>query len=275
MKNLVLGLVLFFAMGGAAKAQTVATIAVADITVSAKSQSKLKTEQDVAQALSDGLLTALKETRKFSILTNEELTARLTDQGLNVQGYYDKSYVGEEFSQVGLDYILTADITAFDTYEQVRGDVEKTLGLMEVDLKLLGVADATSDFDTSASVQLKVTEGGEIEIADAGDQLLALGVEELTERVLVNLFPIRVMKLNDDGSVSLNYGAGLLDVGATVLVYPLDEDALLNEPGTPSGSPIATLQITRTDKKFATAQALGGFDQLEKGQKGLLLGNDG
>lgn len=272
MKKSILSLLLSLSLINLVNAQTVATIAVADITVSAKSASSLSSNQDLAQALSEGLLTALKETRKFSLLSNAELTTRLTDQRRNVQGYYDKSYKGEQYLQVGLDYILTADVTEFSVSQPSSGS-------MKVDLKLHGVADVTADFNTSASVRLGSANGSNKDASakamNSSDDLLALGVEELTERVSLNLFPVRVIKLNEDASVSLNYGAGLFSVGDTVLVYPLQEDAPLNQAGSPSGNPIATLQVTNTDKKFATARAVDGFDQLVKGQKAVLLGNDG
>jgi len=232
-------------------------------------------QQAIIESLNDGLLASLKYTRKFNVMTYQQLEERLSHQGLRVQGYYDKSYVGEEYRQVGLDYILTANVRSFDVFEQTRGKTRKANGLMEVDLTLHGVADATEDYSDSVTVRLDVNPDGELRLKEIGDRLVALGVNEITDRVLVDLFPIRVMKFNKDSSISLNYGAGIFDVGDTVLVYPHLEDDLLNSPGRPSGNPIATLQIMSTDKKFAIAQALDGYSELEKGQKGLLLKNGG
>jgi len=264
MKKIIFGLVLSFVVSGFANAQTVATIAVADINVSSKSNS----EQDLVGAFSQDLLTALKETRKFSVLTNDELVAKLAKQDLNVQGYYDKTYTGAAYDQVGLDYILTADITQFDVSTQASGS--NGLGAMQVKVTMHGVADTTEDFSLSSSVNLTSLDST-AKTSSTSKQLVALGANDLTEQVLIELFPIRVMKLDEDqGVVSLNYGAGLLSVGDIIKVYPFKEDELLNEPGSPQGTPVATLRITNTDTKFATAQAIDGFSVLEKGQRGLL-----
>ena len=79
------------------------------------------------------------------------------------------------------------------------------------------------------------------------------------------------MQIAENGEVKLNYGAGLLEAGDTVLVYPAGQEVELDEAGEAIGDSVATLQITSAGKKFANAQALDGLDNIVKGQQAQLV----
>ncbi|MFT5571998.1 MAG: hypothetical protein ACI9FR_000919 [Cryomorphaceae bacterium] len=70
------------------QAQTVGTIGVGDISLSA-SGDQLRSKESVISAIDSGLNTALKETRKFSVLDYAQLSKRIEKQGLNLQDYYN------------------------------------------------------------------------------------------------------------------------------------------------------------------------------------------
>jgi len=103
------------------------------------------------------------------------------------------------------------------------------------------------------------------------EQAIQQSVSQLVDQVISTLHPIRIMRIDDDSVITLNYGQGILESGDTILVYPKEQDIELDASGEPVGEAIATLQVITTQKKFASAQALDGFDRLEKGQKGQLV----
>lgn len=256
---------------GAVQAQTVATIGVGDITYSAGT-SELRPKENVISALDSGLNEALLNTRKFTVLNYAALTERLQKQGLNLDGYYNKSYTGTEYSQAGLDYILTADVTDFGLQSQARGSEQSAESLVEIEFKLIGVADVTSDIesDVSAKISKQVSEGS----AASGqllDEAIDQAVEQLVDKVISSLFPIRVMQIAEDGEIKLNYGAGVLAPGDKILIYPLDKELVFDEGAEVAADSIATLQIVASETKFARAKALDGLDQIVKGQQGQLL----
>jgi len=256
-----------------AAAQKVGTIGVGDIHYEVKNPKTDRQPENVINAINSGLNTALIKTRKFTVLDYAQLTQRLDKQSLRLEDYYTKKYSGTEYSQAGLDYILTATITEFGAYRQKRGKSENAVGLVDLDFKLIGVADQTQDIESSVSAQTnaRVAIGDDQVVEQVLDQAIEKSVDQLVDKVITGLFPIRVMKISDEGEITLNYGSGLFKQGDTVLVFEKGEDVVLDESGQAIGNSIATLQIISAEKKFANAQALDGFDSLELGQKGHLV----
>jgi len=279
MKSIYCGLVAFatlfvmFATHNVALAQTVGTIGVGDINYEVSGQKHNRRPENIINAINSGLNDELIRTRKFTVLDYAQLTQRLSKQSLLLDNYYTKKYSGTEYSQAGLDYILTATITEFGTFRKKSGRSDTMVGLIDMDFKLIGVADLTDDFESSISAQTtaSVTIGDDQAVDDLLDKVIAKSVDQLVDKVITNLFPIRVMKISDEGQVTLNYGAGLFSAGDTVLVFEKGEDVVLGENGEAIGNSVATLQILSVEKKFASAQALDGFKNLELGQQGHLV----
>ncbi len=253
--------------------QQVGTIGIGDISYSAKENPDLLPVDNVLSALNDGINSALTETRKFTVLDYAQLKSRVEQQDRTLEGYYAKQYTGPAINQRGLDYILKADVTEFGLFKQKRGDFEDTVGLIEIDFDVIGVADVTDDFSSSVSAQYttRIVASDTQANQDVIDRAIQQGVDQVVDQVISTLFPIRVMKIADNGAITLNYGEGLFDVGDTVLVYPKDTDLVVDKSGEVVGDAIATLQIITTERKFSLAQPLNGEDVLEKGQKGHLV----
>lgn len=270
---LILGLVPL----GSVMAQTVGSIGIGDITIDASVDEPLKSRADTIEAIESGLNNALIKTRKFTVLNHDQLTDRLRKQGRSLASYYDKSYSGTEYSQAGLDYILTANVTELGVFTKKRSKSENVIGLLDIDFRLIGVADVTSDISSGVSAQVskRVVTGDENQVDEVLDEVVAQAVNQLVDQVIAGLFPVRVMQIADNGEIKLNYGAGLLSPGDTVLVFPKGQDVVVDESGEVIAESIATLQIVSVEKKFAAAQALTGFSNIEKGQQGHVLLTDG
>lgn len=265
-----------FAVQNFAVAQTVGTIGIGDIKYEVRNQQSARSSDSIISAINNNLNSALINTRKFEVLNYSQLTQRLSKQNLRLQGYYDKTYQGTEYSQAGLDYILTATVTELGSYRQNSDQSDNAVGSVAIDFKLIGVADVTEDFESNVSVQsiVPISAGDNQAVDGVLDQTILKGVELLVDKVIVNLFPIRVMKISEEGEITLNYGKGLLKVGDTILVFNKDEDIALDKNGNAAGESVAKLQVSSTQQKFANAQALSGFDNLELGQKGHLVLSD-
>ncbi len=250
-------------------AQQVGTIGMGDITFSAKKSNEARASDSVISALNNGINRALVETRKFTVLDYAQLTARINEQGRNLAGYYAKEYTGNAVTQSGLDYILKAEVTEFGIFSRKRGSSDTSTALVDMDFELIGVADDTDEFNSSviAQVSTQVPLADQKAAQDMLDKAIEQAIDQLVDQVISRLFPIKVMKIDEAGAITLNYGGGLLEAGDTVLVYPADSD-ITDEV---SGDSIATLQIIRTEQKFSIAQALDGYEAIEKGQKGQLV----
>lgn len=272
-KNLVKSSIALVAAGllvtHSASAQLVETIAVGDVTFSAKGDDGVSSKSAVIADIDTALNKALLNTRKFYVMTYAQLNTRLAKQGIDLQDYYNTDHKDSRYIQVGLDYILTTDVVEMGIFEQERGDSTASTALVEIDFRLIGVADLTADIVSSVSVQLPAPSDANQEVVL--QSAVTQAVDQLVDQVVAALFPIRVMEIAGDGQVKLNYGAGLFAPGDTVMIFPKGDAVSVNQAGQVVGEAIATLRITSVETKFADAQALEGFSELEKGQRGQLL----
>lgn len=276
MKKIICGILLVLFTTEFTFAQTVGTIGIGDITFSTNTDSSARSQEDIVASINSGLKDALLKTRKFKVLNYEQVTQHFKRQDLELENFYNKSNKDTEYLQAGLDYILTADISNAGLYKQKRGSNDTTIGSVDIDFRLIGVADATSDMESSVATQniSKATIETDEQSQQILDDTIAKAVDQVVDRVIARLFPIRVVQIKENGTIKLNYGRGVLKAGDTVLVYAGKDDVVFDAAGEPVGEAIATLQVIETEKRFSNAQALNGFETLEKRQIAKLLITD-
>ncbi len=257
-------------------AQLIGTIGVGDVLLKGSNELSVS-QQHFVRALNKRLRMALLDTRKFTVLDYPMLEERVHNQGLSLQGFYDKQYKSTELSQAGLDYILTLNVIEFGVSEKQREQGTDVVGFSDISFRLLGVAHATQDFTAKVTAEGVVRSSGNDTDNRKMAENLAIqnSVEKLVNKVLSVLHPVRVMMIDEDSSIiTLNYGAGVLDTGDTISIYPKDDEGNplpLKPNGDPNVAAVALLQVINTEKKFAKAQAIDGFVELEKGQEGRVV----
>ncbi|MEM7358732.1 MAG: hypothetical protein AAF431_06535 [Pseudomonadota bacterium] len=256
-------------------AQTVATIGLGDINYKVDSDAANSRNGDATRAsFARQLSLLLLDTRKFKLLDSYQLKQKLAEHELTPADYYQGDLDSAAYEMTGLDYILTGSITEFGIFERSTGPEGSEVGVAEADLRLIATSYGSEDASVTATAQL-LPEAGSTETnkAEVLDQtLLQLGNDAI-EQMMAVLFPLRVMKISEQGLVSLNYGQGLLAVGDTIQVF--ERASASNngavESGPPQGAVIATLEVVSTSTKFSTARILDGADRLERGLKAEIL----
>ena len=245
------------------QAQIIATIGFGDIA------SKASSTDSVSGTLSDELYSVLASTRKFRVLQKAEVEKKLARRNLDLEGFYSKNYVSTELEQTGLDYILKADISNYGVVTVTKNGLSQRVAKVGVEYVLLGVADSTDDFAFKAVVETPLAQ-----LSSDNSQALAAGLEEVVEvlvrQVTAELLPIRLMKIDEDGLVTLNYGSALLNVGDAITVYGDEQTLALDETGSPKGVSLGRLRIVEANTKFSIGQIVDGFTKIEKGQVGLI-----
>ncbi|MCH2190724.1 MAG: hypothetical protein MK188_07365 [Gammaproteobacteria bacterium] len=259
--------IIVFTISAPARAQLVGTVGIGDI------DKKPNVSEEIHQLFVDEVSLGLVNTRKFRLMEHPVVEARLARQGLNLAGFYAKEYKSTELLQAGLDYILKAEILKAGVRGTCEGSVHDKLGEAQIRYTMYGVADETEDFTNVVKVQAHKHESS---LANASDEDLVKGaianaVSVLVRQVATKLFPIRVMKISEDGLVTLNYGSGLLDPGQTLVVYQGNEVSVINEFGVPQGETLGMLRVANTGEKFAQATTVEGFAGIEKGQPVMVL----
>ena len=255
--------------GSQVLAQTIGSIGIGDVRLSATpTDTASENEQALKEKLSLGLTDTLVKTRKFTVLPYETLKQRLINDGIRLEGYYDRSNKAGDYQNRGLDYILTADVMKLDVFGDDLTGVKKAQ--VDVDVKLLGVSHGTRDFNISVFAQSDASDDGAADI-ETLDSAMVKATDKIVKNVMLNLFPIRIMRFSADGSVVLNYGSGVLEAGDVVRVYPKSNSMAQGQTTRFTGTPVGSLQITSTDTKFSTAEILSGTGTLELGAPAELL----
>jgi len=265
MKSTLYSLFLMVMFSASVQAQKVATIGVDQIRVGETLGSHQWLKKSIVVDLDRALNEALAKTRKFKVLNFAQLTARMKEQSLSLDGFYARSDSNNRYQQAGLDYILTATVSEFGVSNLESSTSKKSLNSLGIDFRLIGVADLTADFESTvlADYSNKLTSDNK--------NILDHGADQLVNQLVTKLFPIRIISISEQSSlITLNYGEGFLQPGDEVVIYPFGQEILVNAKGQPLGQSIATLQVDTTSQKFAKARAVKGWEALRRGQEGVV-----
>jgi hypothetical protein len=256
-----------------AYAQQIGTIGLGDITYGVANGAN--EGKNVLDALNSDIYDALTKTRKFGVLDYSQVVARLKKQNRTLRGYYSKEYSGNAVWQEGLDFILKAKVSQFKLAKRQQENREIGIGKIKIDFQLYGVADVTYDLTSSVSTQfvMPFNSGDKNASKMLLNKTIQKAVDHLVDDIISSLFTIQIVKITDEGVITLNYGNGLLEVGDSVIIYPLETDTIIDEAGEAIDGAVATIKVTSTALKLSLAQMPEVPEDLvlEKGQKGRLV----
>jgi curli biogenesis system outer membrane secretion channel CsgG len=257
------------------------TIAIGDIEYRAKDSSENKQyraygreSREDTRAFVDMVTTALVKTQKFDVIERDRMAEILKEQGLSMEGFANGGYDGSSFSLQGVDYILTGAITEFgessQTFKVTGLSSGKRLATMAVDVRVLDVSNGSIGFaetvestvQSGSSLSLKGFTSGNNGSSGAllGD-VMRLTATDVTNLVVTNIYPIRVISVTKSETVMLNYGDGLLAKGDALKVFSIGEQLIDPDTGEVLGSEeelIATLEVTSAQSKFSKAIVVEG-----------------
>lgn len=240
------------------------------------------------QALSQGfrtmLETAIVKSRKMDVMERVRMDTILEEQLL---GQADLTTSGGEVGGlIGIDYMIYGAITKFGVREEgfsVGGGVTSLL-----DDRLAGIVGSvgSSSATTEMAVDIKVTDvaNGQIVLADtvegqaeqgkvmqAGGVRIAEGTgdpfadvqrvvaQRLAEAVVTSRIPIKVIQVQDDDTLILNYGNVFLSPGDTLALFDVGEQFVDPDTGEVLGSEetqVGTVQIAAAETKFSKARVV-------------------
>lgn len=241
---------------------------------------------DCTQSLTRGfrtmLETAIVKSLKMDVMERIRMDTILEEQLLGQHGLTTSG--GEIGGLIGIDYMIYGAITKFGVREEgfsVGGGVTNLL-----DDRLAGVISsvATASATTEMAVDIKVTDvaNGTIVLADTvegvaeqGKAIQAGGVrisegtgdpfadvqrvvaQRLAEAVVTARIPIKVIQVQGDGTLILNYGNVFLSSGDTLAMYDVGEQFVDPDTGEVLGSEetlVGKVQVVVAETKFSKAR---------------------
>jgi len=216
------------------------------------------------------LETQLVKTNKFNIIERSRLVEILKEKGLSMAGVTDGS--GKLSGIEGVDYLIYGSITK--------------LGKAGKDFSYGGFGIANSKVEMAVDLRVVNASNGEMLYADtvqetvegstslamrgmnsdnsAGDPLAdvqRLTAKAITGRIVTSIYPIKVIAVEDDGTVVVNYGDSLLTVGDQLKIFQLGESFRDPDTGQVLGSEekqVGLLEVTEADPRFSKAKIVSG-----------------
>ena len=253
------------------------------------------------QYLSSGFVamleTAIVKSGKMDVMERSQLGGVIEEQGLGEIGLTTSG--GRIGGLTGVDYLIHGSITKFGARESgfaisgraglIGGLVSGTVG------RILSPGLSRARVTTEMAVDLKVTDvaSGRIVLADTvegearqGESFSVAGVSrsetgadpfadvqrivaaKLAEAVITVKIPFKVIKVQADGTLILNYGNAFLKPGDVLALFDVGEQFVDPDTGEVLGSEeteIGTVQVTASEAKFSKARSLGAGEAIAVG----------
>ena len=232
--------------------------------------------QDLANGFRAMLETAVIKTGKMDVMERRLLDQLLAEQGLTEIGLTtSESGFG---NLTGVDYYVYGTITRFGARESgfaldsqsggggiSRSRIETEMG---VDLKVTDVE--TGHIVVADSVSSSVRRGGGLSIAgfrktnassDPFADVQSAVAAKIAEAIVTSRIPIKVIQVQTDGTLILNYGNVFFSEGDRLEAFEVGESFVDPDTGEVLGSEetqVGVIQITRAEPRFSRAQAVSG-----------------
>lgn len=217
------------------------------------------------------LETQLIKTNKFKIIERSRLEEILREKGLGAAGIVDGG--DPKISGVtGVDYLVYGSITKLGATGQGfrLGDINVANSKVEMAVDLRVVNAHTGEIMYADTVQEAVAGAdsssfGGLQVGNRSGDPRA-DVERATARsitalVVTSIYPIRVIAVQGDGLVVLNYGDSVLAPGDQLKVFQVGESFKDPDTGEVLGSEekqVALLKIAEATDRFSKASLVEG-----------------
>jgi curli biogenesis system outer membrane secretion channel CsgG len=253
------------------------TLAVATVT----STPSLKTDVEgrgmaasfnrVLESLDQHLVTSLAQSRKFTVVGRKGLLKDvIAEQDLGQSGLANAGTAPELGQLKGAKYTLTTTVDSFLENHEVASFAEgrKLKRRFQVSAQAVIVDTTTGEVFDTANIQLEKIDimdlpdnVSESLLGSRTDALMPALAKELAEKVAANtvaaVFPVKVVDVEDEKTLTLNRGASFFAVGDQVELY--GPSKTITDPDTGAvikrkGKPVGKARITSVEPDYAQAE---------------------
>lgn len=229
------------------------------------------------RAFIDMITTALVKTNKFDVIERDRLGEIAQEQGIQAMS---EGGFPTGVSVEGVDYILLGAITEYGTKAQAAQfggfGGESETARMAVDVRVIDAHTGSIGFADTISKEVRtggafaiegVASGGESDSSAALGEVMRVTAKGVTALIVSNIFPIKVVAVQANGEVMLNYGNALLGENDVLDVFTQGEAFIDPDTGEELGREetlAGKLQVTSVQDRFSKAVVIEG-DGMEKG----------
>ena len=233
-------------------------------------------DQMLSTLFSQRLTMGLTQTNKFSVLDRESYGAFIEEKAM-LRAF--DAPLGEQAKlaeTLGSDYLLVGNVTqAFIEKIDTRLDaanftVSKYKARFDFSFRLID--NSTKQVALAMDIQ-KYLENDEVrKLADETntrewnasqirDAFLALAANDVIEKIIDNVYPVKIAAIQDDGTVILNQGGDRMKTGTIFDVYSMGKEIIDPDIGLSLGqveNKVATIEIQRVANNLSYAILIDG-----------------
>jgi curli biogenesis system outer membrane secretion channel CsgG len=223
--------------------------------------------------------TQMIKANKFKIIERSRLAEILQEKGLSMVGVTngDAKIAGVS----GVDYLIYGSITKLGKDAQRTQVAGFALGsskvIMAMDLRVVNAS--TGEMLYAETVQEQTDGGSGTSIpgvrgfggfhtsqsqADPLADVERLTAKAVTDRIVTAIYPIKVIAVQKDGTVVVNYGDSVLSVGDQLKIFELGESFKDPDTGQVLGAEekqVGVLKVVDVQSKFSKALVVEGTPQ--------------
>ena len=288
-------LALSLIISGSTFAQSKSVVAIGQIQTAAQNiscdgwdRSVYDCNADLSEGFRIMLETSIIKTGKMDVMERSQVDKVLTEQGLGEMGLTDSG--GTMGGLKGIDYMVYGTITRFGSQEKnisisTSQGIGRALGSrsgglssskrsisMGIDLKLTDVS--TGQIRLADEVSATIQEGSAFSVggvsssggsADPFADVQRIVAAKIAEAVVTTKFPFKVIAVQSDGTLVLNYGNVFLKSGDVLAAFSVGESFVDPDTGEVLGSEqteIGSIQITSSETRLSRATIVSGDPDL-------------
>ena len=240
--------------------------------------------QTLSALFTQRLMTGLTQTNKFSVLDRESFGALIEEKAM-LRAF--DAPLGEQAKlaeTLGADYLLVGNVTqAF--IEKIEQRLEAanftvTEYKARFDFSFRLIDNSTKQVALTMDVQ-KYLENDEVrKLADETntqewnasqirDAFLAIAANDVIEKIIDSVYPVKIAAIQDDGIIILNQGGERMKAGTIFDVFTMGKEIIDSDTGQSLGkveNKVATIEVQRVANNLSYAKITeGNQDKLSEG----------
>ena len=220
-----------------------------------------KTAKEVSQRLTQELVSAITQTRKFSVLDRENNSAYENEKNLILSRDAHKDELIKLGNILGTDYLVVSNLTDFrisndQEYLSITGQtIDKLKAMATVQYRIIAMATKQIKWSNTTTFEFEPK-------GNSDEQFFAYSLkkisDDLTNEIIENIYPIKVANISRNGKVILSQGSKL---GTIYDVFDLGEklyDSYTKEFLGYDEVKTGTIKIVRALPKISYGQIIEG-----------------
>ena len=243
----------------------------------------------VSDMLSQSLTNDFTQSRRFAVVDRTYLRDMSKELGIITSGQTPLTQKVKLGQKLSADYLLVGTIQAANmhttnTHNQLLGTNSSTKNAeFIIDYRIIVVGTSQIKWSSTKKAVIDLSSS-----YDSAQMVLTNAIErvshDITNELLSNIYPVRVLKVTRVGTIVLNQGGNSLQAGTKMNIMHLGEkmiDPYTHEPLGRLETRVATIEVTDVTPKLSYAKVIeGSLNNIKKNDicrrlKGQKMGMNG